>query len=211
MMMKKTNRTPLFLGLAISALGLAGCEQKPPPIAPEPAASDEPAEAVSIFRPEAEVDREAIPMAPLEQAISFAESGSTLTDKARADLDSIVASPQMQTSGAIILRGHTDSAGNDEANLRSSRKRAEAVRDYLVEKGVDEARITVIALGEMRPVAPNANLDGTADEAGRAANRRVDVTIEVPGQSEASVAKGDEQPEPDAQKAGTLVEAITGN
>ena len=52
--------------------------------------------------------------------------------------------------------------------------------DWLVEHGVARERITVIAIGEQRPVAPNAHLDGSADEEGRARNRRVTLAIAPP-------------------------------
>lgn len=87
------------------------------------------------------------------------------------------------------------------ANLRASQRRAEVVRDWLVENGVAEDRIDVIAFGEQNPVSPNANPDGTPDEAGRAKNRRVDLTIAVPPGTPPAAAATDE---------GTLVEEITG-
>ncbi len=75
-------------------------------------------------------------------------------------------------SGRLVLRGHSDSEGDDAANRIMSRKRAEAVRDYLARKGLERSRMSVIALGETRPIAPNAKPDGSDDSAGRARNRR---------------------------------------
>ena len=126
-----------------------------------------------------------------------------------ADLEAIMETEQMAAGGAIVLRGHTDSVGDDEANLRVSERRAEMVRDWLLEQGVGEERITVIAIGEQRPIAPNAQLDGTPDEAGRAANRRVDVTIAVPdeesaGDSEPAAAADEDSP--DAEQTPTPAE-----
>ena len=57
---------------------------------------------------------------------------------------------------------------------------AEAVRDYLVKNGVSRARIDVIALGERRPIAPNAHADGSDDPEGRARNRRVEIEVLLP-------------------------------
>ena len=54
------------------------------------------------------------------------------------------------------------------------------MRDYLVEKGVAKDRITLIAIGEGRPVAPNVREDGSDDPEGQAKNRRVDVTVALP-------------------------------
>ncbi|WP_338446699.1 OmpA family protein [Pelagerythrobacter marensis] len=164
---------------ATAALALAGCNGSEEPAAPEPSSAPT-TEPTSIIRPDVEVDRIEPALEPLEASVTFADAGGTLSDDAIADLEAIVRSPQMEAGGAIVLRGHTDSVGDDETNLRVSRRRAEMVRDWLVEHGVDEQRIRIIALGEQRPIAPNANPDGSPDEAGRAANRRVDVAIAVP-------------------------------
>ncbi|MFL9842764.1 OmpA family protein [Sphingomonas sp. ST-64] len=139
-------------------------------------------EAKSILRPvEDEVTPPAPPpVEPVSLTISFADGGSKLSDEAKAALDGVIAAPAMVTGGAITLRGHSDSRGYDGDNLVASRRRAEAVADYLVEKGVPRERMTVIALGENRPVAPNAKPDGSDDPEGRARNRRVEVEVVPP-------------------------------
>lgn len=168
----------------VAALALAACDRSEPTAPPEPAepAPEAPPPA-SIIRPDLEVNRIEPKLEPLEASVSFAETGGELSAAALEDLEAIMESPQLAKGGAIVLRGHTDSTGDDEANLRVSRRRAEVVRDWLIEHGVAEDRITVIALGEQRPIAPNAKLDGTPDEEGRAANRRVDVSIALPEES----------------------------
>ncbi len=213
MIMTRTKLTAA-MAITISSLTLAACERSRPEPAETPQPAATPEEKVSIFRPEAEVVTIEAPLAPLETNISFADGGTELSDAAMAQLAEIIQSPQMQAGGAVILRGHTDSAGHDAVNLRVSRKRAQAVENYLVENGIARERIEVIALGEMRPLAPNAKLDGTADEEGRAANRRVDLTIAVSGTqasapaAPAAMAPAAETPRPQAGAA-TLVEAIT--
>lgn len=144
--------------------------------APEPTS-----EGKSIIRPEAEPSPEPTqpPLEPIERDVQFPE-GATLDSAATAALDALLAEPALQAGGPITLRGHSDSKGDDAKNLRTSRRRAEAVRDYLVGKGVAADRITVIALGEARPIAPNAKPDGSDDEAGRARNRRVGVAVALP-------------------------------
>ncbi|WP_067609950.1 OmpA family protein [Erythrobacter sp. QSSC1-22B] len=119
-------------------------------------------------------------LAPLDARISFSDGGAELSESATAELASILRSPQIAEGGPILLRAHSDSTGSDEANLRSSRQRGEAVRDYLVENGVDAERVTIIAFGEQNPLQPNARPDGTPDEPGRAANRRVDLLVALP-------------------------------
>jgi len=203
MMMKKRLRaTPAFA--AISLLALSGCNSAEP----EAVATPEPSAPVSIFRPEAEVVPVEAPLTPLDVSVSFAGGGDALTEAAKGQLAEILGSPQMELGTGIILRGHTDSSGFDEANLRASKRRAEAVQNYLIENGIAENRIKIIALGEMRPVAPNAKLDGTPDEEGRAANRRVDVTIAVPGAPATAPTPAAAAPTPTATSS-TLVEVIT--
>ena len=113
----------------------------------------------------------------METTIPFGEGGHELSVAAEDALADVLASDQLAEGWPIVLRGHTDSVGHDEANLRASRRRAEAVAEWLVENGVSEERIEIVALGEQRPVAPNARPDGSPDEEGRAKNRRVTVSI----------------------------------
>ncbi len=139
--------------------------------------------AKSILRPEIAVPDEApeVPvLSPFDVTVAFGASGMALDDAGRGVLDAMLARPSFRIGGPITVRGHTDSRGDDGTNLRASRKRAAVVRDYLVEKGVAADRITVIGLGETRPIAPNAKLDGSDDPEGRARNRRVDVSVALP-------------------------------
>jgi outer membrane protein OmpA-like peptidoglycan-associated protein len=112
--------------------------------------------------------------------IGFPQGGGGLNDVAKAALDRLAADPAVK-GGKLILRGHSDSEGDDEANRIMSRKRAEAVREYLARKGFERSRIRVIALGETRPIAPNAKPDGSDDSAGRARNRRVEIELDRAG------------------------------
>ena len=135
----------------------------------------------SVMRPSvvAEVEPEEPPQPPqpVRAVIPFAEGGSELSEEARSALDALIAKPAAAGQSRIIIRGHSDSKGTDRQNLVASRKRAEAVRDYFLARGVPESRITVIALGETRPLAPNASPDGSDFEEGRRQNRRADVEI----------------------------------
>lgn len=169
--MRRSTRTGTCLLLA-GTLAIAGCKVKEA----EPEADDRPR---SIFRDEP-AENPVLPaptLPPLEMTLSFADGTPELTEAVRAELATIMDSPQVEAGGPIILRGHSDSEGSDEENLDSSRKRAEAVRDFLVESGIAEGRIRVIAFGEQNPVAPNALPDGSPNEEGRAQNRRVEVTV----------------------------------
>ena len=73
----------------------------------------------------------------------------------------------------IRIIGHTDNLGSAGYNLKLSRKRAQAIADWLITHGIDAERIAVSGEGENTPVAPNTTSDG------RAANRRAEVTLTV--------------------------------
>jgi len=72
----------------------------------------------------------------------------------------------------ITVAGHADSTGPEEYNMQLSQQRALSVSNYLAAQGVAPQRLSSIGFGESRPIADN----GT--EAGRAANRRVEITID---------------------------------
>lgn len=77
-----------------------------------------------------------------------------------------------QTS--TVVEGHTDSVGTDAYNQRLSERRANAVRDVLVNQhGLDSSRVDAVGYGESRPVADNST------DAGRAINRRVEAEVEA--------------------------------
>ena len=187
-----------FLSGLILALALAACgsnDTSEP--APEPS-STETGVQNSIIRDDLE-DSAPLPpppLAPLDARIGFPEGGAELSESATADLDTLLQSPQVQAGGPIVLRAHSDASGPGEANQRASQARGEAVRDYLVDGGVAEERISIIAFGEQNPIAPNAKPDGTANEPGRAANRRVEVHVALPGDQPDAAPEEIEEPEP---------------
>jgi outer membrane protein OmpA-like peptidoglycan-associated protein len=80
----------------------------------------------------------------------------------------------------VLVEGHTDAIGTDEYNLGLSKKRAQAVNDFLVSQGVDAKRLSWEGYGKTRPVA-----DNDTDE-GRQKNRRVDLVIQEAGAVKAS-------------------------
>ena len=71
----------------------------------------------------------------------------------------------------VIATGHTDSVGTDAYNQRLSERRAAAVKEYLVSKGVPASKITTIGKGESQPVATNKTAEG------RQKNRRVHIEL----------------------------------
>ncbi len=191
----------------IAAVGVTACSPGPDGNRAEPVTADaaigndalanvadnaaEPAK--SILRPEIVAPEPAPPaLEPVAATVAFGASGLVLDDAGRAAIDALLASPTAAAGGPITVRGHSDSPGNDRVNLRASQSRAEAVRDYLVEKGIATDRITVVALGETTPLVPNARPDGSDDPEARARNRRVELTVDLPAPpAEAPVADQD--------------------
>lgn len=72
----------------------------------------------------------------------------------------------------LLVEGYTDSTGSARLNERLSAERADAVRKYLVDHGIDAGRIRAEGLGQRHPIADNATAQG------RAANRRVEIIVE---------------------------------
>jgi outer membrane protein OmpA-like peptidoglycan-associated protein len=107
----------------------------------------------------------------LSGSVLFASNQATLLPEARARLDQVVAVLMTTRERSLTIEGHTDSQGTDAHNLDLSQRRANAVRDYLVQKGYQADRVQANGIGEGRPIADNANAEG------RANNRRVEIII----------------------------------
>ena len=79
---------------------------------------------------------------------------------------------------SIVAEGHTDSIGSDAYNMKLGQRRADSVRNYLVNKGISGKRIRTESYGESRPVATNETAEG------RAQNRRVELRVVQPNAAE---------------------------
>ena len=121
---------------------------------------------------------------PAQMTLSFADADGELPEAAATNLNEFLTQPVVARGGCIVISGHTDSLGSDAQNLRASERRGRLVAAYLVERGIAEKRLRVIALGERRPIAPNANPDGTDFPEGRARNRRVTIEARPPTANE---------------------------
>lgn len=103
--------------------------------------------------------------------VLFATGGSTLKDNTPEDLDRLAAFLAKYPDRTVVIEGHTDSVGSTASNLGLSQRRADAVKAYLVARGVASARLSAVGLGEGAPAAANTTVSG------RQQNRRVEVII----------------------------------
>ncbi len=103
--------------------------------------------------------------------LQFGSASSVLTGGAQGRLAPLAAFLAKQPDTKIQIAGHTDSQGSDASNMDLSGRRAVSVGAYLISTGVDPSRISSVGMGESAPTSTN----DTA--AGRAINRRVEVTI----------------------------------
>lgn len=105
--------------------------------------------------------------------VLFATDSSQVDPTGQATLDSVARVFVEYDKTAVIVQGHTDSTGTEAYNQSLSERRADAVRNHLIARGVAAARIAAIGYGESYPVASN----DTA--AGRQMNRRVDILLKA--------------------------------
>jgi len=112
----------------------------------------------------------------LSGSVLFATGEATLLpiaeDSLRRVAEAIDALPEERK---VVIEGHTDSQGSDDANQKLSQARAEAVLAFLSSHGVTGGRLSAVGRGESKPVASNANAEG------RANNRRVELVIQNSG------------------------------
>lgn len=103
--------------------------------------------------------------------VLFAFDSDTLQASAPAELDRVIEKLAARPTARLSIEGHTDDVGETDYNLALSERRAQAVKAYLVQKGILASRIDARGLGESRPIVPN-----DSDE-GRRKNRRVELVL----------------------------------
>ena len=126
-------------------------------------------------------DSEPLPLAHCQQQVDalladnplhFRKGSAALQEGSKKLLDRMAVALAACPGTKLTITGHTDSRGDATSNQRLSETRAMAVADYLAVRGVAKERITTRGAGESEPVADNATA------AGRARNRRIEITLE---------------------------------
>ena len=163
-----------------------GCDEdlipKPPPppaprVAPPPPPPPPAAPAPVTPPPAPKPPPPPAPPKPTSEKVTFAADTFFDFDKAvlkpegKAKLDDLTSKIKNITLEVIIAVGHTDSVGSDAYNQKLSLRRAEAVKAYMVSKGIEANRVYTEGKGEKQPVADNKTAEG------RAKNRRVEIEV----------------------------------
>jgi OmpA-OmpF porin, OOP family len=166
----------LWIVLVAAAFAAAGCatqeepkpapqpQQVPPPPPPKPAPAPEP-------------KKEAPKPKPVAEKVTFAADVTFDFDKAnvrpegRAKLDDLANKVKSINLEVVIAIGHADEIGGHAYNDKLSVRRAEAVKAYLVSKGVEPNRVYTEGKGKRQPIASNKTKEG------RAKNRRVEIEV----------------------------------
>ena len=108
----------------------------------------------------------------ITEPVYFATNKETILKQSFSILEEVARVLQENPRISLVrVEGHTDDRGRDEYNLKLSQRRAESVRRFLLDKGIDRARLEAVGYGETQPIAENET------EEGRAKNRRVEFTI----------------------------------
>jgi len=119
----------------------------------------------------------------LPGGVLFASGKSELLGTAKNKLNEVATVLAKDPNAKLTVEGYTDSRGSDQLNNELSEKRAEAVRSFLVSKGIAAANIVAVGHGKDQPIADNATAEG------RANNRRVEIVVKA-GQSALDGAPG---------------------
>ena len=159
------------------ATAAVGCDGAIVAAAPAPAAAPAAPAAVAPAAPAAAAPAAPAPMPVAAAKVTYASDAffdfdkSVLKPEGKAKLDDLVGKVKGINLEVIIAVGHTDATGADAYNQKLSVRRSEAVKAYLVSKGIEKNRVYTEGKGEAQPVADNKTREG------RSKNRRVEIEV----------------------------------
>jgi outer membrane protein OmpA-like peptidoglycan-associated protein len=113
----------------------------------------------------------------LRENVLFDYNSSDLRGASRSTLDQLATNFRNYPDNDLVIEGHTDSTGSESYNQQLSERRASAVADYLIDRGVSKQNMIVYGYGELRPAASNDTPEG------RQLNRRVEIHIRARAES----------------------------
>jgi len=116
------------------------------------------------------------------QKINFEYNSAKIAKSSYELLDNLKETMVSCPNSAFIIEGHTDSDGSARYNLKLSQKRSNAIKKYLLDKGIDSSKLVAIGYGESKPIASNKTSEG------KAKNRRIEIKA-IPVNEVASIKK----------------------
>ncbi len=173
----------ILVAFLVASVPLTACRREQPPPPPPPAE-----ETTSEPAPQEDRDDDEARRAAEERARAVAEARGALEQRVHFDYDESTIRPDterillekveiLQASPDVRLRieGHCDERGSVEYNLALGNRRAEAVRQFLVNYGIDESRLETVSYGQERPLVAESN------ESAWAQNRRAEFIVTAGG------------------------------
>ncbi|MBB3046621.1 outer membrane protein OmpA-like peptidoglycan-associated protein [Litorivivens lipolytica] len=112
--------------------------------------------------------------------VRFASGSAQLNTAAKSSLSSIISLIKSSEAPHIVVEGHTDDNGSEEANLALSEARAKAVYQYLISNGIAENRLAFVGRGEAFPLVPHRTSSGQRLPGVAEINRRMELTVTAP-------------------------------
>jgi OmpA-OmpF porin, OOP family len=111
-------------------------------------------------------------------ALYFDFNEDVMNPRTRRQLEIVTLILQSDLGKKITLSGHADALGTKDYNNQLSSRRADVVRDFLIQAGVNPAQIVTIAKGDSQPRRPNLTETGADNPDGRRANRRTEIYLD---------------------------------
>jgi outer membrane protein OmpA-like peptidoglycan-associated protein len=166
---KRSKNLSLFIPTTLLAaaglLALSGCGAKQHNVSYAPL-------TIKVVKRRPKPKKTVLKKIAITDRVQFKKNSARLLKRSHPVLDQVVAVMEKNTSIHLVeIQGHTDARGNDRRNRQLSQRRADSVRTYLMDKGVDAERLTAKGYGEERPLVDNDSRDN------RRQNRRVEFQI----------------------------------